>query len=75
MTTNSNIPSLLNGTLGEIVQSLDNGTINSVQLVKAYLSRIKEVDHEFHSVIETNPDALLIAAELDIERALSGRRR
>lgn len=75
MPTINSIPSLLNCFLGELVESLDNGTISSVQLVKAYLSRIEEVDHEFHSVIETNPDALLIAAELDIERAVSGRRR
>jgi amidase len=75
MTTKASIPSLLNCTLEEIAGSLDSDTITSVQLVKAYLARIEEVDYEFNSVIETNPDALSVAAELDVERSISGRRR
>jgi amidase len=29
--------------------------------VKAYLAGIPEVNHKYHSVIETNPDALIVA--------------
>lgn len=36
---------------------------------KAYLARINEVNPVLHAVIETNPDALSIAASLDAERA------
>ena len=35
---------------------------------KAYLARINEVNPVLHAVIETNPDALSIAASLDAER-------
>jgi len=36
---------------------------------QAYLARISEMDDVFHAVVEVNPDALTIAAELDLERA------
>ncbi|KAF2691581.1 amidase signature enzyme [Lentithecium fluviatile CBS 122367] len=68
------IPSLLNVTLSELAEGLERGHFTSVDLVKAYLLRIKEVDHEFHSIIETNPDALSIAHELDGERQTTGSR-
>ena len=48
------------------------GKITSQQLVKRYLARIAAVDKAgptINSVIELNPDALAIAAELDRERA------
>jgi amidase len=67
-------PPLLNATLGELIEGLQSGTFTSVDLVKAYLHRIDEVDHEFHSVIETNPQALYIAHALDDERARHGPR-
>jgi amidase len=35
----------------------------------AYLARITEVNSILHAVIETNPDALAIAAEMDAQRA------
>jgi amidase len=65
---------LLNITLSELFEGLENRKFTSVDLVKAYLQRIKEVDHEFHSIIEINPDALSIARELDDERKISGPR-
>ncbi|KQQ96856.1 amidase [Massilia sp. Leaf139] len=48
------------------------GKTSSQQLVKRYLARIAAVDKagpRLNSVIELNPDALKIAAELDRERA------
>ncbi len=42
--------------------------------VRRYLTRIAEVDRLLHSVIEVNPDAMRIAAELDEERR-AGKRR
>ncbi|WP_409266572.1 amidase [Massilia sp. BHUDP2] len=53
------------------------GKLTSSSLVQQYLARIAVVDKagpRLNSVIETNPDALKIAAEMDRERA-SGRLR
>lgn len=69
------IPLIVDMTLDDIATGLDNGHFTSVQLVKTFLARIKEVDHIFHSVIETNPDAIRIAQELDDERNLLQKRR
>ncbi|KAF1358276.1 amidase signature enzyme [Lizonia empirigonia] len=55
--------------LADIHQYFASNTLNSTQLVRTYLSRITEVDREFNSVIETNPDALAIAQARDTERA------
>lgn len=68
------LPLLNNITIPEIQQGLDQGYFTSIDLVKAYLARIYQVDHEYHSVIETNPDALSIAQSLDAERVEQGRR-
>ncbi|KAF2449082.1 amidase signature enzyme, partial [Karstenula rhodostoma CBS 690.94] len=65
---------LINITLSELFHGLETRNFTSADLVKAYLNRINEVDHEFHSVIETNPDALETAHALDIERSTSGSR-
>jgi amidase len=49
----------------------------SVDLCKAYLHRIQQIDRSgpsLNSVIEINPDALSIAADLDRERAAKGPR-
>ncbi len=37
--------------------------------VYAYLARIAEVNKTVHAVTEVNPDALVIAAKLDLERS------
>ncbi len=53
------------------------GTLNSVELVRACLERIALIDQgesQLRSIIEVNPDALVIAAEHDQERA-AGRVR
>ncbi|CZS91484.1 hypothetical protein WAI453_011713 [Rhynchosporium graminicola] len=62
-------PDLLDVGAEELVAGLECGAWSSVDLTKAYLLRIQEVDARLHAVVETNPDALSIAANLDAERA------
>jgi Asp-tRNA(Asn)/Glu-tRNA(Gln) amidotransferase A subunit family amidase len=44
------------------------GQLTSRRLVEMYLERIKQVDTKTRSVLELNPDALLIADQMDKER-------
>ncbi|CAG8949550.1 hypothetical protein HYFRA_00007782 [Hymenoscyphus fraxineus] len=48
---------------------LSNGSFTSRQYVMFCLERIHKIDPYLEAVIETNPDALNIAASLDEERA------
>jgi amidase len=68
------VPSLIDITLEDIVAALDSKSFTSVDLVEAYIARIKEVNDEFHAVIEINPDAISIARQLDEERSKNGSR-
>jgi amidase len=55
----------------ELQDKLGAGEFTSVQITQLYLDRIREIDQsgpELRAVIEINPDALAIAAELDMER-------
>ncbi|KAM3443350.1 hypothetical protein MY4824_000653 [Beauveria thailandica] len=61
----SQIPLLLDATLDELRAGLDAGRFTSVELTKAYIARINEVNEDLHAVTEINPEALDIAAELD----------
>jgi len=57
--------------IAELQSRMTKGTLTSRALTAAYLSRITAVDRSgptLNSVIETNPDALAIAAERDAER-------
>ncbi|KAG0647866.1 amidase [Hyphodiscus hymeniophilus] len=63
-------PSLLDATIDELAEGLASKTFNSVDLVKAYIARVAEVNGNFQAVAELNPDALTIAAELDRERSM-----
>ncbi|KAL6308516.1 amidase [Sparassis latifolia] len=63
------LPDLFYATIDDLQFGLAQGTFTSVDLVKAYFARIEEVNNITHAVIETNPDALAIAASLDAERA------
>ena len=47
---------------------LASGEMTAVGLTEAYLGRIDRLDPILHAVIETNPDALEIAARRDAER-------
>ena len=44
------------------------GQLSAKDLVQAYLDRIKQLNPTLHAVIETNPNAVAIAAGLDNER-------
>ncbi|KAK6331147.1 hypothetical protein TWF696_003216 [Orbilia brochopaga] len=63
------IPDLIDITIDHITTYLYDGCFTSVQLTKAYIARINEVNSTLHAVLELNPDALDIAASLDAERA------
>ncbi|KAI1456088.1 glutamyl-tRNA amidotransferase subunit A [Annulohypoxylon moriforme] len=67
-------PSLLTITIDEIAKGLDENKLTSVDLVRAYLARIDEVNNLVHAVLEVNPDAIAIAHELDQDRMQRGRR-
>lgn len=62
-------PQLYHATLEDLTDGLESGCFTSVDLVNVYLARIAEVNDELHAVIETNPDALEIATQLDADRA------
>ena len=58
-------------TVIELQKKMQNGKQTSVSITKAYLARIKEIDRggpALNSIIELNPDALIIAESLDKER-------
>jgi amidase len=44
------------------------GQLNARELVQGYLERIQQLNPTLHAVIETNPNAIAIAASLDNER-------
>ncbi len=57
------------------IENLQAGGATATQLVEAYLQRIQMIDRSgpaINSVIEVNPDALTIAAELDRKTAGKG---
>ncbi len=61
-------------TIAELQTKMQSGELSAERLTRKYLERIKEIDPKLNSVIETNPDALKIAEDLDRERK-SGRIR
>ena len=61
----------------QIKQAFKDGTYTSEKITKLYLDRIEALDKqgpELHSIIETNPDALEIAREMDREMKEKGSR-
>jgi amidase len=55
-------------TISDFQQGLQSGKYSSRELVEKYSDRISDIDKKLHSVIEMNPDAEKIAADLDRER-------
>lgn len=55
-------------TIPELQARMASGALTSRQLTAKYLARIARINPLLHAVIETNPDALRIAAQLDLER-------
>ena len=59
-------------TIAELQAAMASGATSAVQLTRDYLERIEAVDWsgpQINSIIEVNPDAVTIAAQLDAERA------
>ncbi len=59
---------LIEATIPELQALMASGALTSEQLTQKYLARIARLNPLLSAVIETNPDALTIAAELDAER-------
>lgn len=58
-------------TVSDLQQKMKTGALSSVSITKWYLDRIQRIDKSgpaLNTVIEMNPDAVKIAAELDEER-------
>ncbi|MFN2323094.1 MAG: amidase [Trueperaceae bacterium] len=61
----------------ELQALMTDGATSAEALVRSYLERIDAIDRAgptLRAVLETNPDALAIAADLDAERRRSGAR-
>ncbi|KAI0487083.1 amidase [Xylaria cf. heliscus] len=65
----TNLPSLYEADIDTLATGLECDDFTSVDLVKAYISRIHEVNTALSPVTEINPDALAIASALDDERS------
>jgi amidase len=64
-------------TIAELSEGMQSGKYTSQSVVEKYLERIEAIDKQgpsVNSVIEVNPDAPVIADELDRERAEKGAR-
>lgn len=64
-------------TIDDLQRMMATGRMSSKQITQAYLSRIDQLNKKgpaLRAVIETNPDALSIAAALDAERKAKGPR-
>lgn len=73
----SGLPDLYDASVTELQAGLECGIFTSIDLVKTYFERIREVNlagPSLRAVIETNPSALAEAAALDAERRLFGPR-
>src|SRR5260370_6702488 len=60
--------SWIEATIPELQALMSSGALTSEQLTTNYLNQIASLNPLLHAVIETNPDALAIAMELDTER-------
>lgn len=54
-------------TIPELHQKLTSRELTAVELTQFYLQQIEQKDSELNSIIMINPDALKIAAQLDLE--------
>ena len=64
-------------TIADLQQAMERGSTSAVRLTELYLGRIEALNRrgpELRAVLETNPEALEIAAALDRERAERGPR-
>ena len=64
-------------TLDQLQEGMQRGSWSARTVAEAYLTRIDDLDRQgpaLRAIIETNPDALAIADELDVERRERGPR-
>ena len=64
-------PDLDEETISSLQSKMENGTLTAKRITELYLKRIHQIDqngHHLNSVIEINPDALVIAEMMDHER-------
>lgn len=59
---------IVEATIADLQAKMKAGKLTSRRLAEMYLERIREVDVKTHAIIETNPDALAIADQMDRER-------
>jgi amidase len=62
------LPDLYEASIAELQDGLGSGLFTSVDLTRAYLARIDEVNTKLHCIVTCNPHALEAAAEADEER-------
>ncbi|KAF8857374.1 amidase signature enzyme [Acephala macrosclerotiorum] len=55
-------------TIDQLQDAMFDGRLNSVKIVECYLQRIQQIDQYLKAIQEINPDAISIAASLDLER-------
>lgn len=68
------IPPLSSLTLDQIANGLDHGDFTVTELTEAHLARIEALNPSLHAVLQVNPAAISIAADLEDELKRSGRR-
>jgi amidase len=71
------VDSLETATIADLQAAMERGELTSRALVELYLSRVTAIDRSgpcLRSVIEVNPEARAIAAQLDAERRARGPR-
>lgn len=56
-------------TIDQMQQAMTNGTLTSQQLVMCYITRTYQTNTYINTLLQLNPDALSIAAQMDAERA------
>ena len=60
---------LLEATVLELQAAMARSGLSATEITQLYLDRIAELNPLLGAVIETNPDAIRIAGELDAERS------
>ncbi len=67
-TPKTSAPELEETTIADLQAAMTSGETSAREITQKYLKRIEQIDGKLNSVIETNPDALKIADDLDKER-------
>ena len=71
------LSNLEEATVAELQRAMTAGELSAVELARYYLDRIRDLDQggpRVNSVLEVNPEALALAAQLDDERRTRGPR-